>query len=241
MRLKCIACEVLARPIYLCAAHSPHIVDVVLLKRGLHDNPVGLRARIQELIDDSLDYDAIGLAYGLCGQGTAGLFARRIPLVIPRAHDCITLYLGSRQRYQEQFDGYPGTYWYTQDYVERSNGSAGSLALGSGTDTDLEAVYAEYVEKYGQDNADYLMEVMGAWQAHYRRAAFIDMGITGSASVELETRSTATRRGWAFERLSGDLVLIRRLLNGEWDSDFLVLEPGGQVTMTYDHDIIGCR
>lgn len=43
-------------------------------------------------------------------------------LVIPRAHDCITLYLGSRQRYLEQFNARPGTYWYSLDYLERYSG-----------------------------------------------------------------------------------------------------------------------
>ena len=28
MRLFCLSCEVLARPLYLCAARSPHIVDL---------------------------------------------------------------------------------------------------------------------------------------------------------------------------------------------------------------------
>jgi hypothetical protein len=39
--------------------------------------------------------------------------------------------------------------------------------------------------------------------------------------------------------MAGDLVLIRRLLEGDWDGDFLILEPGQQVTMTYDGDVIG--
>ena len=121
MWLKCITCEALARPVYLCAARSPHIVDVELLQRGLHNQPADLRTRLQALIDvaQSRSYDAVLLAYGLCGQATAGLIARNVPLVIPRAHDCITLFLGSRLRYRDQFENYPGTYWYSQDYIER--------------------------------------------------------------------------------------------------------------------------
>lgn len=242
MRLKCIACEVLARPVYYCAAQSPQIVDIVLLRRGLHNQPEDLRAKIQEQIDTAEgEYDAVVLAYGLCGQATAGLIARGVAVVIPRAHDCITLFLGDRQRYQEQFETKPGTYWYAYDYIERDDGSGSSLAMGSGSDTDLRAVYGEYVEKYGQENADYLMEVMGAWQNHYQRAVYIDMGVGDGAAVEAEARAAAARRGWIFERMAGDLVLIRRLLNGDWESDFLRLEPGQQVTMTYDEEIIGCK
>jgi hypothetical protein len=242
MRLKCLGCEVLARPIYLCAAQSAHIIDVQLLQRGLHDKPPDLRMQLQHHIDAAAGegYDAIVLAYGLCGQAMAGLVARDIPVVAPRAHDCITLFLGSRKRYQEQFEKHKGTYWYTLDYIERRNNSHSTLALGSGTDTDLAAVYDEYIEKYGQENADYLMEVMGAWQQHYQRAAFIDLGVGDGAAVEEQARADAARRGWTFERFAGDLVLIRRLLEGDWDTDFLVLQPGQQLTMTYDDDVIGC-
>lgn len=246
MRIKCLGCEVLARAVYWSAAQSPHIVDVQLLERGLHNTPAVLRAKLQAQIDAAADdgYDAVALAYGLCGQATAGLVARGAPVVIPRAHDCITLFLGSRERYNEQFQNQPGTYWYTQDYIERRQDASSSLALGSGSDTDLQAVYEEYVQKYGKDNADYLMEVMGAWQSHYQRAVYLDLGIGDGRAVESQAQAEAARRGWAFERMAGDLVLIRRLIQGEWGDeeagDFLILKPGQAVRMTYDDGIIGC-
>ncbi|MBN1221402.1 MAG: DUF1638 domain-containing protein [Anaerolineae bacterium] len=243
MRLKCLGCEVLARPLYLCAAQSPHIVDIQLLRRGLHNTPPDLRAQLQHHIDTAAgeNYDAVVLAYGLCGQATAGLVARDTPVVMPRAHDCITIYLGSRQRYQEQFENHKGTYWYTLDYMERRDEhDRSSLALGSGLEVDLTAVYDEYVEKYGQDNADYLMEVMGAWQQHYQRAAYVDLGVGNGREIEAQAQADAARRGWIFERVAGDLVLIRRLVGGDWETDFLVLQPGQKLTMTYDDNIIGC-
>lgn len=241
MKLKCLGCEALARVIYMCAAHSPHVVDVELFRLGLHNEPSSLRARLQEQIDAATgqEYDAIVMAYGVCGQTTVGLAARDIPIVIPRAHDCITLFLGDRRRYQEQFENCPGTYWYALDYVERKDGTGTTLSLGSGADTDIRSVYDEYVAKYGVDNADYLMEVMGAWQSHYQRAVFIDMGVGDGSAVEAETRSEASRRGWTFEHLVGDLILVRRLLAGDWKEDFVVLEPGQQIAMTYDDQVIG--
>jgi len=246
MLIKCIGCDVLARAIYWSAAQSPQIVDVQLLERGLHNTPAVLRDRLQGQIDTaaSQGYDAIVLAYGLCGQATAGLVARGAPLVIPRAHDCITLFLGSRERYNEQFLSQPGTYWYTLDYLERRQDSSASLALGLGSDTDLQAVYEEYVQKYGKDNAEYLMEVMGAWQSHYQRAVYIDLGIGDGSVVEAQAQAEASRRGWAFERMAGDLVLIRRLIQGDWGDgetgDFQILQPGQALSMTYDDNVIGC-
>jgi len=282
MHLLALTCEVLARPVYLCAARSPHVVDVHLNRRGLHDDPPNLRAILQGEIDAaggvvraratgaaggrsvapgaarapssagappsdlspssaSGPYDAIVLAYGLCGAATAGLQARSIPVVVPRAHDCITLFLGDRERYTREFTDHPGTDWYTQDYIERestSDAEVRGLGVGSGTEEELKATYAQYVEKYGRDNADYLMEALGAWRSHYDRAAFIDLGVADAGAVEARARDDAERRGWAFARVAGDLVLVRRLLAGDWHDDFLVVQPGERVALTYDEAII---
>lgn len=241
LRLKCLGCEALARIAYLCAAQSPHLVDLTLYEIGLHNRPGELSETLQAAIDDATadKYDGVVLIYGLCGQATRSLQARHVPLVIPKAHDCITLFLGDRARYQQVFEAEPGTYWYTNDYMERKANSG--VSLGTGMEIDLAEVYDEYVEKYGKDNADYLMEVMGTWRQHYKRAVYIDNGVGDSSAIETQARRQATERGWMFERMTGDLILIRRLLAGDWERDFLVLSPGQESVMTYDDEIIGCK
>lgn len=240
MWIKCITCEALARPVYFSAALSTHTVDVELLRRGLHNQPAGLRRTLQAAVDacEGRPYQAVALAYGLCGKAIDGLQARSLPLVIPRAHDCITLFLGSRERYQQQFESCPGTYWYSQDYIERDDGSGTALSMGSGINADLDSEYDKYVQKFGRENADYLMQVMGAWQKHYQRAVYIDLGLAAAADMEDKARAEAEQRSWRFERLQGDIILIRRLLQGEWDHDFLIVPPGQTVRMTLDSDII---
>ena len=132
-RILALTCEVLARSVYLCAARSPHVVDVRLNRRGLHDDPPNLRTILQAQVDEiGAPYDAVVLAYGLCGGATAGLRAGAIPLVVPRAHDCITLFLGSRSRYDAEFVGHPGTYWYVQDYLERTDDGSAFGGVGAG-------------------------------------------------------------------------------------------------------------
>ena len=254
MRLLALTCEVLARSVYLCAARSPHVVDVHLNRRGLHDDPPNLRAILQREIDaidgtraparDAIGgpYDAIVLAYGLCGAATAGLRAGSIPLVVPRAHDCITLFLGSRDRYTAEFTGHPGTYWYVQEFVERSDDEGQFAGMGAVSDAEARATYQEYVAKYGEDNAAYLMEALGGWRSHYDRAAYVDMAVAdpqAAAAVEAFARDDATRRGWAFEKLAGELILVRRLLDADWGAeDFLVLQPGERLAMSYDEAVI---
>ena len=244
MRMKCISCEALARMVYFFSATSPHMIDVEIIKLGLHADPENLRGHLQRRIDDTAagaqQYDALVMAYGLCGKATHGLIARDTPLVLPRAHDCITLFLGSRARYKDQFENRPGTYWYALDYLQRNDDPGTSLSLGaSDAGNMLTATYAEYVEKYGRDNADYIMSVMGAWQEHYQRAVYIDMGIGDGAEVEQRAKDDSQRRGWAFERMQGDSNLVRRLLYADWERDFQVVRPGERVKMTFDEAVIG--
>ena len=80
-----IACAVLYRECYYCAAISKSIVDIKLCEKGFHDiGAEKMSTRLQSEIDaiDTNKYDAILLAYGLCNNGTAGLRSS-IPIVVP--------------------------------------------------------------------------------------------------------------------------------------------------------------
>lgn len=235
MRIKCLSCEVLARIVYHCASLSPHVVDVEFLERGLHEKPVNLNAILQNKLDalNSDSYDAIVLAYGLCGKSTSDLIAGKIPVVVPRAHDCITLFLGARKRYQAEFEKVPGTYWYVQDYFERTSENCSLKGIGADTDEDSEKTYHEFTAKYGKENADFLMETFGNWQSHYQRAAFIDHGLSDGSDVESLAKQQADAHQWIFEKFMADFSLIRRLLNGEWDEDFQLIRPGETLKMSF--------
>ncbi|MGB9605296.1 MAG: DUF1638 domain-containing protein, partial [Bryobacteraceae bacterium] len=122
MRLRLIGCEILYRELCWAVAHSVNQVDLEFLPKALHDlGAAPMRARLQEAIDRTDDgrYEAVLLGYALCGMGLAGLAARSLPLIVPRAHDCITLFLGSRERYLEYFRARPGTYFLTTGWIER--------------------------------------------------------------------------------------------------------------------------
>ena len=174
------------------------------------------------------------MAYALCGNGLSGLRARSAPLVVPRAHDCITLFLGSRGRYQQYFDTHAGVYFKTSGWIERG-GSTNQL-MGYGADM------AQLVAKYGEENAQYLYEELNRYRSTYSRFTYIDMGIEPDGRFESQTRSEAAERGWEFEKISGDLSLLRRLVDGDWsEADFLVVQPGQRIAPTYDSRIIEAR
>ena len=242
MRIRAITCEVLARTVYQQAAIAPHVVDVELLEQALHDDrPASRLERLQSHIDDTSPekYQAVVLVYGLCNLALEGLQARDLPVAVARAHDCITLYLGSRQRYDKEFSGTPGTFYYSDDYMERQAevGSNGRR-LTMGVLTSMDQDYEYLVAKFGEDNAQYLMEVLGQWHSHYSRAAYIETGLGKSGHFKEQAASEAEQYGWRFEQLKGDAELVRKLLAAEWDEDFLVLQPGQRIAVTHDSRII---
>ncbi len=241
MRLKLIACEVLAREFYLLASHSPHTIDIELVTKDLHDYPDLLRRELQERVDAVSDgYTYILLGYGLCGNATANLSAPSIPLVIPRAHDCITLYLGSKKRYLEQFFSQPGTYYYSRGWLERRGQKQRKDSIQDASLKELE--YRALVEKYGEDNARYIMEVMGEWQRRYNRAVFISMGLEDEKEYEEYVASLAKQNQWQYENLLGSWALLERFSNFDLDEEaFLIVPPGATIVPTYDESVMTYR
>lgn len=240
-KIAVITCEVLAREVYYASLITQNIIHLVSKTKGLHDNPDKMREDLQQEIDKiSLfsyeRYQAIVLLYGLCSNGTVGLIARDIPLIIPKAHDCITLFLGSKERYTEEFAKNPGTYYFTTGWVERGSESVGRApASGYG----LGKTYEEYVKLYGEENAKYLFELEQSWSTRYNQATYIDMRLPIPFTYEEEVKREAERRGWNYKKIEGDMRLILNAIEGNWEEkDFLIVPPGYTIQPSYDENIL---
>ena len=231
LNLKIVSCNVLWRELCYYASLSPNRFEFKYLPFGLHNDPKQLRVEVQRAIDDTPDtVDAILLGYGLCSKGTEGLCARKTRLVITRGHDCITCFMGSRTRYKEYFDAHPGTYWYTPGWIENH--------LSPGKDR-YEKIFEEYKKKYGEENAQYLMEMEQDWFNKYSTAAYADLEVGDADYYKTYTRQCAEWLGWQYDELKGDAALLKRFVNGDWNSDeFLVVEPNHHIEATNDDDIM---
>jgi hypothetical protein len=211
----------------------PQILHVEILEQGLHNEPGKLRRVLQEAVtrvEEMQPVDAIVLGYGLCSRGTEGVVARRCRLVMARAHDCITLLLGSKERYADYVARYPGTYWYSPGW-NRHHTPPGQERH--------EKLKAQYIEKYGEDNAEFLMESEQHWFNSYDRATYIELG-AGATEEDVEySQRCAQWLGWSFDHQKGDPSLLRALLAGDWDTErFIVIEPGETLRMTADERVI---
>jgi hypothetical protein len=167
-----------------------------------------------------------------------GLEARAIPLVVPRAHDCITLFLGSKERYLTYFQANPGKYFKTTGWIERGGGLPQPGQNATQPQPDLPQSYEDLVARYGEENAGFLYEELCNMR-HFAGIAFIEMGIEPDDRFEQQSRADAAARGWQYEKLAGDMRLLQGLLDGPWDDTrYLVVPPGKQIAASYDDAVI---
>ncbi len=245
MHLKLISCEIFYREVCAAVSRSPHTVDIEFLPKGLHDiGSAGMLERLQRSLDavDAAKYDAVLFGYGLCNNGIAGLTSRTVPLVLPRAHDCISLFFGSKERYLQYFNDHPGVFFTTTGWIERGFDSGELSQISVQRLSGMDQSYEALVARYGEDNAKYLWSELCDISRNYRQFTFIEMGIEPDSSFLQKTRDEADRRGWAFEQVKGDLSLIQRLVDGRWDeAEFLVVRPGERVAARYEEDIIAAE
>jgi hypothetical protein len=182
---------------------------------GLHVNPDKLRHALQEAIDAvSGQYDIIILGYGLCSQAIVGIRANGCRLVVPRVDDCIAIFLGSRMAYSAQCRIEPGTYYLTKGWIE----------VG---DTPF-SEHERTVERYGKERAERLYEMM---MGNYKRLALINTGQYEMDRYREYTRRTAEQFGLRYEEIEGSDTLVRQMLFGPWNDEFVVIEPGETFTL----------
>ena len=226
----------MAREISYALFQSQNTVECVWLEQGLHNTPDLLRQRLQQEIDriekrqetliPQQQAKAIVLAYGLCSNGVVGLRSNTLPLIVPRCDDCISLFLGSSERYSKIFHSYKGIYWFNKGWIENAFVP---------TPDNYARMYAQYVEKYGEENAKYLMETETSFIKNYENAFFIKSSIYDDSVEEDMVRQSAEHFGWNFQIEPGELSYFTDLLNGNWDEDrFLVCGPGKIIAADYD-------
>jgi len=212
LELLIIACNMLKDE--LMAVSIPG-VRFEFLEIGLHRTPPKMPTLIQEKIhqaDDKIDYIVLG--YGLCGNGTVGVKAEKKPLVIPKAHDCISLFLGSAEARQREQQKAPGTYYLTKGWIEKG--------------TPPLALLEEYTQRYGRETAEW---VISEEFKNYARLVLVDTGTYDLATYRDHAQANAAFLGVSYEEIKGSLAIFDKTVKGQWDKDnFIILQPGEEIT-----------
>ena len=194
----------------------PADVSYEVLDFGLHLRPEELKKTLQQKINEaSKQSEVLLLGYGLCSMAVIGLQATTAHVVIPRVDDCISIFLGSCAAYKAQASKEPGTYYLTKGWIE----------VG---DTPFQE-HQLLVEKYGEVRAKRLTKLM---LKNYRRLAFINTGQYEIERFREYAQKTADSFALRFEEIEGSPALIEKMINGPWDNEFVVIEPGQTIKYT---------
>ncbi|MBI5303908.1 MAG: DUF1638 domain-containing protein [Chloroflexi bacterium] len=195
----------------------PGDVSYDILEFGLHLHPNDLKNTLQKKIEQvSPHADMVLLGYGLCSMAVIGLRATTATLVVPRTDDCIAIFLGSCAAYKEQINREPGTYYLTKGWIE----------VG---DSPFEE-YKRLAEKYGATKAKRMINLM---LKNYTRLGFINTGQFELERYRQYARNTAEQFGLRFEEIEGSPALVKKMIFGPWDDEFVVVPPGQ--TILYEH------
>ncbi|MBW2659914.1 MAG: DUF1638 domain-containing protein [Deltaproteobacteria bacterium] len=229
-----IGCGVLGADVNHVATDLGLVLEKKMLPGGLHNNPALLRRKLQEAIDEAaIDESCVRIivGYGLCGKGTVGIRAPEVaPLIFPKVHDCIALFLGSDRAYKEEFARYPGTYyittgWYLEKEKPKENEDeqvwVGKEAMGC----------KEITEKYGEKGGKEIIDFFSTWKDNYQRAAFIDTGIGKAGRYVKHARQMAEKNNWQYQAIKGSLSLVTRLLTTTESDDQILVVPPSYVTI----------
>lgn len=210
---KIIACMTVAEEL---DGMIPAGAKTAFMEFGLHAYPQKLKETLQDEIDRTTGVGTILLGYGLCSMSILGLSSSKHRLVIPRTHDCIGIFLGSGRKYREQVLSEPGTYYLTKGWINHGG--------------DPYKTFLRWQTEYGDARAKLLLnKTIG----NYTRLAYIQTSPEDQKQYLDYAQMAAGKLGLRFERIIGNRIVLTKMLAGDWDSDFVIIEPGNKPTI-YD-------
>ena len=188
----------------------PEDVSYEVLDFGLHLRPDDLKSDLQTKIDHaSQESDIIILGYGLCSMAVIGLSATTASLVIPRVDDCIAIFLGSCEAYKEQTSKEPGTYYLTKGWIEVGD--------------NIFEEHKRMIRVFGEKKANRMTRLV---LKNYKRLGFINTGEYDIENYRNYAQDIAKEFGLRFEEIEGSSSLVKKLIHGPWNEEFLVVSPG---------------
>ncbi len=196
-----ISCAMLMDEVnYVCKGLEIY-PEIIWMKRAMHKAPHLLNQSLQQIIDENQNVDNILLTYGLCGNSTPGIVSKNTRLIIPRFHDCIHQLL-----YRQKICGH---YYLTRGWT-----------------LDREEIYQQsklILSRYGEADGKEILERI---YDGYTDIDVIDTSAYVTNSVVSHAEKFAEILNRKVNKIPGSTEVLYKLFTGNWDSDFIVLEPG---------------
>jgi hypothetical protein len=114
--------------------------------------------------------------------------------------------------------------------IARGDRNVGRSQLTKGwievNDTSL-AEHARLVERYGPEQADRMIKLL---LKNYTRVALINTGQYEQQRYREVARLMAKRFGLRYEEIPGSTALVKKMICGSWDGDFVIARPGDTIS-----------
>ena len=202
MRIGIIYCETLRSEIQTLAGKIPEVIHLIEMPWGLHINPDELLAEVRRQIEDLQEsVDVIVLGYGRC-QSLDQLGENfKVPVLLPKADDCIGVLLGQEQ-YEKEILNIPGT-WFL---------SPGWTRMGT------EFVFHELqLSRVGHKDIDPLQLARRLLDG-FSRALYIDIPSCGeNEGLRLKAQKIAEDLGLRLEETKGSCDMLKKVIRQALD------------------------
>jgi len=215
-----VSCDVFSKEIeafYDTIKYKP--MHMEFFDAGLHITPNEMKRQLQERIDNcekEYNPDYLLLLAGLCGNATLKLQTSSSKLVIPRIHDCISIFLGSSEKYLELKKVKPCAYFSSPGWVKSK--------LPPGKELE-EKTLKMYQELY-PDDEEYVEDLMIAFNDQFSAYnAYVYTDLISDDAAEQTCKDCAAHLNWSYEKVQGDPQFLLDALNRKWDDRFLIADP----------------
>ena len=191
-------------------------IKAIYNSRIYHRDPKEMREHIIEKLDKLPEgTDTVLVCMGYCGGSWEGVAKNSCRIVLPRIGDCVSLVMQLTDEPKSNLRT-PGHF-----YVRDKNPSKESIKAIFDHMADDQDLDQETRDKYHKH-----------WQDMYEEIDIIDTPINDARSQEYYDKVKADA-DWLDARVDyvmGGTYMIEKLIRGDWDDQFLVLEPGEPAT-----------
>lgn len=228
-----IACSVFKKELneaILTLKHKPLTCD--FFEMGLHMKPNELRIKLQDMINSCAKKnkpDYILLFCGLCGNATLGLKSDDCQLVIPRIHDCISMFLGSSQKYFDLKKKYPRAYFASSGWIDSDLLPSQKL---------VETNRKRFEEKY-PDDKEMVEELMDAFFEQFKEYnTYFYTEFSECKNCQTECKKYADFMKWNFLKIDSDSKFFEDAINMNWDDRFLIVPKSCPIKSSIGNKIL---
>ncbi|MDP4176841.1 MAG: DUF1638 domain-containing protein [Bacillota bacterium] len=212
MRVKIIACEVMQEE--LLSIEPLDGVDYEFVPMKFHLYPDKLHIELQRIIDKSIDYSRIILAFGLCGGAAKNLKSASSILTIPRVHDCISIFLGSRKNYERISKIKKGTFYLTSGWMR--------------TEKSILSEHERISRKYGEKKS---LKILNKMYDSYKRILYIQTGNKNEEDSIEKSKEISKLLSLDYEMMKGSNEFIKKIALGPWnDEEFININPKNSIS-----------